>query len=73
MAASIATGKLKPAVCIDAVLGDLDYEQALSVVSRAGLGAFEFWSWWDKDLDALRAARASFDLDISACGTKLIT
>tara|TARA_B100001013_G_scaffold313549_1_gene219677 strand:- start:222 stop:389 length:168 start_codon:yes stop_codon:yes gene_type:complete len=55
------------------VLGELDYEQALSVVSRSGLGAFEFWSWWDKDMDALRAARTSFDLDISACGTKLIT
>jgi len=65
--------KLQPSVCIDAVLERLDSEQALSIVFEAGLGAFEFWSWWDKDLDALLAARATYDLEISACCTKFIS
>ncbi len=73
MAASVTSSKLKPAVCIDAVLENLDYEQALGIVSDAGLSAFEFWSWWDKDLDALQAAQASYGLDISACCTKFIS
>jgi len=62
--------KLKPSVCIDAVLENVEVEQALRIVSEAGLGAFEFWSWWDKDLDALQAAQATFNLEIAACCTK---
>jgi hydroxypyruvate isomerase len=65
--------KLKPSVCIDAVLEKFEFEQALRIVSEAGLAAFEFWGWWDKDLDALQAAQATFNLEIAACCTKFIS
>ena len=65
-------GALKPSVCIDAVLGGMPYDEALKIVSKAGIGAFEFWGWWDKDIDAVIAARDANELEISACCTKFI-
>ena len=43
-------------VCISAVYQGLPAAEAVRRVSAAGFGAFEFWSWWDQDLDAIRAA-----------------
>lgn len=64
---------LKPSVCIDAVLGKFSYDDALRIVTEAGIDAFEFWGWWDKDLTKLLAARDSQKLAISACCTKFIS
>ena len=58
---------LRPSVCIDAVLGDLAPADAMKVVADAGINTFEFWGWWDKDLDELKAAQTGNDLAISAC------
>lgn len=65
--------KLRTSVCIDAVLGDLDIAAATRTVAEAGIGAFEFWGWWDKDLDAVIAARDEHGLEISACCTRFIS
>lgn len=65
--------QLKPSVCIDAVLGKLSPAEATKLVAQAGINAFEFWSWWDKDLDAIEAARDAAGLRISACCTKFIS
>ena len=64
---------LKPSVCIDAVLGELPFRQALQLVSDAGIDAFEFWGWWDKDLETIESARDAQKLNISACCTKFIS
>jgi len=64
---------LKLSVCIDAVFEGLDKKQAIAAVAAAGIGAFEFWGWWDKDLDAIKRARDEHDLAISACCTHFIT
>ncbi|MEM7317059.1 MAG: TIM barrel protein [Planctomycetota bacterium] len=64
---------LRPSVCIDAVLGDLSIADALNVVKDAGISAFEFWGWWDKDVDALIEAKQQSGLEISACCTKFIS
>ena len=66
-------GRLEPSVCIDAVLGELSPADAMKVVSEAGINAFEFWGWWDKDLDAIEAARQQFGLKISACCTRFVS
>jgi hydroxypyruvate isomerase len=64
---------LKPSVCIDAVLAGMPPTEALEIVSRSGIGAFEFWGWWERDLAQLETARDQFGLNISACCTKFIS
>jgi hydroxypyruvate isomerase len=66
-------GRLELSVCIDAVLGELSPADAMKAVSEAGIKALEFWGWWDKDLDAIEAARQQFGLKISACCTRFIS
>ncbi len=66
-------GRLEPSVCMDAVLGELSPADAMKVVSEASINAFEFWGWWDKDLDAIEAARQEFGLKISACCTRFVS
>ncbi|NNE00561.1 MAG: TIM barrel protein [Pirellulaceae bacterium] len=65
--------QLKPSVCIDAVLGDLNPTDAVQIVADAGIDAFEFWQWWDKDLDQIAAIRDKHSMQISACCTKFIS
>lgn len=48
-------------------------ESALQVVHQCGIGAFEFWGWWDKDLSAVIEARDRFGLEIAACCTRFIS
>ena len=63
----------RPSVCIDAVLGEFAIDDAVALVAESGIRAFEFWGWWDKDLDAVRAARDKHSMQISACCTKFIS
>lgn len=65
--------RLTPSVCIDAVVGHMSYDDALQIVANSGIDAFEFWGWWDKDLNQLMAARERFGLNIAACCTKFIS
>ncbi|MDB4634348.1 TIM barrel protein [Rubripirellula sp.] len=65
--------QLKPSVCIDAVFEGLPVDKAIQQVQAAGINAFEFWGWWDRDLGVIEAARDQAGLDISACCTKFIS
>ncbi len=64
---------LHPSVCIDAVFESLPAPQAIQQVADCGLKAFEFWGWWDRDLEAIAAARDQHDMTISACCTRFIS
>ncbi|MDR1060029.1 MAG: TIM barrel protein [Clostridiales bacterium] len=61
---------LEYSVCIEMVFGGTDYLDKIRKVREAGFGAFEFWSWWDKDLDAVTAAAKENGLAISAICAK---
>ncbi len=63
----------RPSVCIDAVLADSPIDDALQIVADAGISAFEFWCWWEKDLAELQAARDKHQLKIAAFCTKFIS
>jgi hydroxypyruvate isomerase len=60
-------------VCIDAVYHGTDFEQSLEAVKRLGFEAFEFWTWWDRDIDRLAKAKERLGLDISCFCTKFVS
>jgi hydroxypyruvate isomerase len=51
-------------VCIDSVFAGKtrDVAKEIRAVKESGADAFEFWSWWDKDLDAMKSAMAETGL-----------
>lgn len=65
--------QFRPSVCIDAVFESLDSADAIDKVAKAGIDAFEFWGWWDKDLDSIIEARDRNAMQISACCTKFVS
>lgn len=64
---------LKPSVCVDAVFEGVPIEQAMEAVRRCGIEAFEFWGWWDKDLDLIGSTRQRLGLHLAACCTKFFS
>jgi hydroxypyruvate isomerase len=60
-------------VCIDAVFRGLDQNAALEAVKAAGFGYYEFWGWWNRDLDSLKAKAGSLDLRCAALCTRFIS
>ena len=46
---------MKASICIDSVFHGMDGPAALERVKTAGFGAFEFWSWKNRDVDRLAA------------------
>lgn len=64
---------LKPSVCIDAVLEGSSLADALQTVAACGYKAFEFWRWWEKDLELLGMLRDELGLQVAACCTKFVS
>lgn len=64
---------LKPSVCVDAVFEGQSIVDAIRTVKACGMDAFEFWGWWDKDLDQIVTARDKHQMTIAACCTKFIS
>jgi hydroxypyruvate isomerase len=60
-------------VCIDAVFRGMDQESALEGVKAAGFGYYEFWGWWNRDLDRLKAKADSLGLRCAALCTRFIS
>lgn len=60
-------------VCVDAVYSGQDLEHSLQSVKRLGYNAFEFWTWWDKDMDRLAEIKDRLGLEVSCFCTKFIS
>lgn len=59
-------GRLVPCVCIDLVFEGWDRLKAIDAVAAAGIPAFEFWGWRDKDIDAMAERARRRGLEIAA-------
>ena len=57
-------------VCVSAVYAGVPVPEAIHRVKAAGYGAFEFWSWWDQDIDAVDEARRRAGLRTAAFCTR---
>lgn len=60
-------------VCIDALFRGRPQEEALEALKAAGFYTFEFWGWWDRDLDGLAAKARSLGLSCAALCTRFIS
>jgi hydroxypyruvate isomerase len=60
-------------VCIDALFQGRSQEEALEALKAAGFQAFEFWGWWDRDLDSLCAKARDLGLSCAALCTRFIS
>jgi hydroxypyruvate isomerase len=60
-------------VCIDAVFRGMDQDAALEEVKAAGFTAYEFWGWWNRDLEALKTKADSLGLRCAAFCTRFIS
>jgi len=63
---------MKFSVCIDALFKGSD-TQRIENCKSAGAKAFEFWAWWNRDLDELKQAADKADLKIAAMCTKFVS
>jgi hydroxypyruvate isomerase len=60
-------------VCVDAVFKGQDFAESLRQIRAAGLGTFEFWAWWNKDLAAIKREMARLDMACAAFCTRFIS
>jgi len=59
-------------VCVPAVFGDIPVHEALEQIAAIGASHYEFWSWWDQDVDAIEAAQQKTGLKPAALCTYFI-
>lgn len=64
---------MKLSVCIDAVFNGWDFIDGMKATKSAGIDAIEFWSWWNKDINAIDRARKDLGLEVAAFCTKFIS
>jgi len=62
---------MKLSVCTDALFRGVDTVEAMNRVKTAGYSAIEFWSWWDKDIDAIAREKERLGLKVVAFCTKM--
>lgn len=60
-------------VCVESVFGSENIEKNISKVRQAGFAAFEFWTWENKNIDAIRFEAEENGLQIACFCSKMIT
>lgn len=66
---------MKTSICIDAVFfgKTVPLDEQIDIVAKAGFNTIEFWTWWDKDLDVLKASCVKHDVAVHCICTKFIS
>lgn len=64
---------MKVSICVDAVYIGKDFVESLKEINSCGVKAFEFWTWWDKDLKAIKAVKEELGLEVVAFCTKFVS
>lgn len=64
---------MKISVCVDALYKDKDFFQALKKIKASGYDHFEFWSWWDKDVNKIKRVKEELGMTITTFCTKFIS
>jgi len=66
---------LKFSPSLDAVLGNtgLSFADRIRASKKLGFPAFEFWSWWDKNIDEVDAVRQEVGIEVASFCTKFVS
>ncbi len=64
---------MKISVCVDAVYAGQDLFESLESIKSMGYDGFEFWSWWDKDIDRLIETKEKLGLTVTTFCTRFIS
>lgn len=59
-------------VCADAVFQGMPLEEAMGRIKGCGYSAYEFWTWWDRDLNSIRARQEELGLQLTAICAKFL-
>lgn len=54
--------------CIEALYRNVPFVERIEKVAAVGLKAFEFWGWGNKDIEAIKAAKDKFGLQVATFG-----
>ena len=54
--------------CIEALYRNSPFIERIEKVAAVGMKAFEFWGWGNKDIDAIKAAKDKFGLQVATFG-----
>ena len=58
--------------CLDIFFKPEPLPVRFAELAKLGFDRFEMWSWWDKEVDAIRAAREQHGLQLAACCTRFV-
>ena len=64
---------LRYSPCLDIFFKDMPFEERIEETSRIGYSFFEFWTWWDKDLEKIRASMYSHSIQCRALCTRFVS
>jgi len=56
--------------CIEMFWPETGFAERIPKVAALGFSAYEFWGWWDRDLDAVEKATKDTGLAVAACCVK---
>ena len=59
-------------VCVSAVYSGFPLAEAISRIKAVGFHSFEFWSWWDQDIEAVDRVRKRTELHCAAMCTRFV-
>lgn len=60
---------IRLSACIEALYRDVPFIDRIGKVAAVGLKAFEFWGWGNKDIDAIKAAKNKYGLQVATFGS----
>lgn len=64
---------MKYSACVSAIFMGKPIEETLDAVKATGLNQYEFWSWWDQDIDRIAEAQQRTGLHPAAFCTRMIS
>lgn len=64
---------LNYSVCLDAVYNGRNFIEAMESINKLGYKNFEFWSWWNKDMESIIDAKNRLGMTMSGMCTKMVS